>query len=78
MLQTISAVLFRDGDWWVAQCVEYDIATQAKKLDDIYYEIERVLVGHLVVANELNRKPFENIPPAPSEFFQAFQDGWCA
>ena len=22
----ISAVLFQDGEWWCAQCLEYDIA----------------------------------------------------
>lgn len=40
MSRTVRAVAFQSGDWWVAQCLEYAIATQARKLEDLPYEIE--------------------------------------
>jgi len=69
---TISAVLFQRGEWWVAQCLEYDIATQAKSLPDLRYELERVLVGHMVVAARLGKRPFEDLPPAPRPDWEMF------
>lgn len=69
----ISAILFEDGDWWSAQCLEYDIATQAKTLSDLLYELERVLISHLCIAAELGRKPFEGLEPAPYKFWDLYQ-----
>lgn len=69
----ISAVLFEEGDWWSAQCLEYDIAAQAKTLNDLLYELQRVLVSHICIAEELGRKPFEGLEPAPQKFWNLFQ-----
>jgi hypothetical protein len=68
----ISAVLFQRGDWWVAQCLEYDIATQAKSLPDLRYELERVLVGHAVISARLGTQPFESLPAAPQQYWEMF------
>ncbi len=62
----VSAILFEEGDWWSAQCLEYDIAAQAKTLSGLLYEVERVLISHLCIAEELGRKPFEGLEPAPN------------
>lgn len=70
---SVSAILFEEGGWWSAQCLEYDIATQAKTLSDLLYEIERVLVSHLCIAEELGRKPFEGLAPAPQKFWDLYQ-----
>lgn len=64
----IRAVVFRDGDIWVAQCLEYDIGAQAADLD--------VLRSRLMIAIDLERKesvkrrgsPFAGIDPAPVHF----------
>jgi hypothetical protein len=68
----LSAVLFQEADWWVAQCLEYDIATQAKTLQGLYYELERTLVGQIVASKEVGVVPFEKIPPAPQQFWEMF------
>ena len=69
----ISVLAFQEGKWWVAQCLEYDIATQAKSLPDLYYELERTLVGHLVVSSELAMEPFAALKPAPPRYWEAFE-----
>ncbi len=70
---SVSAILFEEGDWWSAQCLEYDIAAQAKTLSDLVYELERVLVSHLCLAEELGRKPFEGLEPAPQRFWDLYE-----
>jgi len=68
------SVLFMEGDGvWSAQCLEYDIAAQAKTLNDLFYEMERVLVSQLALDEELGRKPFEGIARAPRKYWDAFE-----
>jgi hypothetical protein len=67
----IRAVAFEHGDHWVAQCLEYDIATQAKTLDDLLYELERILVAHVMGAEGAN--PFAAIPKAPQSFWRMYE-----
>jgi hypothetical protein len=71
---SISAVLFQEGDWWSAQCLEYDIAAQAKTLADLRYELQRVLISHISVSEELGRNPFEGLAPAPQKFWQMYEE----
>ena len=70
--QRVRVVVFREGDWWVGQCLEYDIAAQAKTLSDLHYEFGRLLVGHYALATERGRPPFEDVPPAPERYWKLF------
>jgi hypothetical protein len=70
---TISVVAFQEGDSWSAQCLEYDIATQAATLPDLYYELERAFMGHLAVATKLGHEPFAGIGPAPQKYWAMYE-----
>jgi hypothetical protein len=70
----IRAVLFQEGDWWVAQCLDYDIATQAKKMADLYSKLEKVLLRHVDLAREEGVAPFSGIPKAPKRYWDLFRD----
>jgi hypothetical protein len=72
MATTISVVAFQEGDFWSAQCLEYDIATQAATLPDLVYEVERTLAGHVLVATQMQREPFAGIGPAPQRYWDMF------
>ena len=70
----ISAVLFQEDDGqWSAQCLEYDIAAQAKSLPDLCYELERVIVSHVMVSRELKQEPFVGYEPAPRLYWDMFE-----
>jgi len=75
--QRISAVIFREGDYWVAQCLEYDLATQAKSLKDLQYELQRTLIGHIVASTEANEVPFERLAPAPKRYWEMFATAYA-
>lgn len=63
---------YPDGRW-AAQCLEYDIAAQAPRLEELYYEMERVLVSHVALADELGHEPFAGIPKAPKRYWDIFK-----
>jgi hypothetical protein len=69
----MQVLFFEHLDCWSAQCLERDIAAQAKTLEDLYSEIERVLVAHLSVAKELGQEPFKGIAPAPKKYWDLFK-----
>jgi predicted RNase H-like HicB family nuclease len=71
---TIHAVVFNEGDWFVAQCLEYDIATQAKSVSALLDEVEQIIVAHIVVAEERGLEPFSNVPRAPGRFWRMYKD----
>lgn len=61
------------GEGWSAQCLEYDIAMQAKTMTELIYEINRVLMGNIVVSKELGMEPFANLKTAPPVYYQLFE-----
>jgi hypothetical protein len=70
----IHAVAFTEGPWCVAQCLEYDIATQARSMSALYHEIERIIAAHILLAQQQGREPFANIPRAPKRFWRMYKD----
>jgi len=66
-------VIFQEGEWLCAHCLEYDFATQAKKLDDLRYDLERMIVGHIAISLENGLKPFRNIRRAPEKYWTMFE-----
>jgi hypothetical protein len=71
---SISVVLIQEGNWWSAQCLEYDIAAQAKTVTDLRYELERVIISHVAVSVKLGREPFEGLERAPQKYWTLFEN----
>jgi hypothetical protein len=75
---TVRVLVFQektnDGQkWWVAQCLEYDLATQAPTIDALNYETQRLFVAHIASAESEGLTPFECLPPAPQWYWKKFQ-----
>jgi predicted RNase H-like HicB family nuclease len=68
----IRTVMFKEDDWWCAQCLEYDIATQAKSISALKAEIEHTLTIHVELAAQRGEEPFANLPKAPERYFQMY------
>jgi predicted RNase H-like HicB family nuclease len=69
----LSAVVFQEDGWWSAQCLEYDIAAQAKTLPDLHDELERVLAVHVAACLQIGREPFDGLEPAPRKFWDMYE-----
>lgn len=73
-INKMTFLYFEQGRFWVAQCLEYDIAMQARSLEQLFFEVGRVLAGHVAVADELGRLPFQGLEPAPEKFHAMAKD----
>jgi hypothetical protein len=58
---------------WCARCLEYDFVTQADTLRHLYDEIQRTVVGYLMISAQQGREPFEDIRPARPEYWDLFK-----
>lgn len=68
----ISVLLLQEGEWWSAQCLEHDVAVQARTLPELRDELERVLSLHVALAEEAGKEPFAEIGPAPRKYWNLF------
>lgn len=66
----IRALLAREGDFWVAQCLEYDIGAQARDLDDLRKRLLAALEAERQESIRRYGEPFAGIGPAPSFFHE--------
>jgi hypothetical protein len=69
----LRVVVFQEGDWLYAQCLEYDFATQAKNLPDLLYDLQKMIVGHIAISLENGLKPFAKVGRAPKKYWDMFQ-----
>ena len=46
MTQTFNAVITKEGDWYVAQCLEVDVASQGKTEDEAMKNLNEALQLH--------------------------------
>jgi hypothetical protein len=69
----VRVLFLHEGDSYVAQCLEYDIAAQGKTLPEVKLAFERTLVGQMMLDMKQGRKPLEGIGEAPRVYFEKFE-----
>jgi len=69
----IRAVVFQEGEWLCAQCLEYDLVVQAKSLQQLSRALQKLIVGHIVVRLRHKQQPFRDIPRAPEQYWAMFR-----
>ena len=71
----IRAVIFQEGDVWVAQCLEYDIGAQAHDLDTVQRRLTLAIEVEQSTSLEVHGKEFAGIDRAPTRFFEMWEKG---
>jgi hypothetical protein len=68
-----------DRETWIAQCLEYDLATQAPSLSELLmYELPRIIAAHVRCCEQEGLDPWTRNGdplPAPPEFFDEYAAG---
>jgi hypothetical protein len=59
---------------WVAQCLEYDIASQGKTLEEMKERFIQTVQGNIVLALERGVVPFSNLAPAPARYWEEYNE----
>ncbi len=70
---TIHAVVFKEGEWWIAQCLEYDLCTAQERLEDIPAELHRVVNLLILASHERGIEPFYGYSEAPRRFWHLYE-----
>jgi hypothetical protein len=66
----IHVLLCKEGDLWVAQCLEYDIGAQARDLDQLRKRLLLAIQAERDESLRRHGKPFAGIAPAPRQFYE--------
>ncbi|HYX22723.1 MAG TPA: hypothetical protein VFC23_01115 [Thermoanaerobaculia bacterium] len=73
MEPTLRAVVFQEGDWWIIQLLEYDLATQVRRLEDVPGEFRRLLLGQMEANAAIGVEPFHGFSKAPRRFWTMYE-----
>jgi len=73
-MDTLRAVVFRDGEWWIIQGLDYDFVTLARRLEDVPGEIQRWLSMMFEASRQLGIKPFNGYSSAPRRFWRMYDE----
>jgi hypothetical protein len=70
---TLVKVLFiREGKFWVAQALEFDLAAQGSSIAKTKRAFEQAFFGQIHFDVKLGRPPLEHLPPAPEKYWREF------
>jgi hypothetical protein len=69
----LRVVIFQEGAWLCAHCLEHDFATQAKSLSGLRAGLERMIAGHVAISLKHELKPFRNVRRAPDKYWELFR-----
>ena len=65
---TVRVLIMREGEVYVAQGIDMDIAAQAKTIEDLKSEFIRVFVGTVEGYRKIGVDAFKVVPKAPKQF----------
>ena len=68
----LSVLLLKEGESWVAQCLEHDIAAQGKTANDAKHALEKTIAGQGFLDLKSGVSPIVNIKPAPDYYRNLF------
>jgi hypothetical protein len=71
----VSVLLVKEGDYWVAQCLDYDIAAQGASIEAAKESFGRVFVAKALRDVRRGRQPLSAMPPAPPSVHERFRHG---
>jgi len=69
----VNVLAFREGELWVAQCIEYDISARSDTLASAMTAFRRAFAANLAANRELGRNALDGVPPAPQRYKQMFE-----
>ncbi|HYO14606.1 MAG TPA: hypothetical protein VE685_15530 [Thermoanaerobaculia bacterium] len=71
--QTIRAVVYKEGDWWVIRCLEYGFVTVTKRREDVPSEIRRFVLVQVAASLKYGIEPFRGYAPAPRRYWEMYE-----
>lgn len=73
----IRILVFKDGDIYVAQCLEVDIAACAETVNQLRLDIAGTIEAYRQETIERHGVPFQGLEPGPQEFHDMWERSPC-
>ena len=70
----IRAIVFKEGEMYVAQCLEYDIATQAPDIEALLDRLDLTIEAEFAACEEDGRLPKNSIGAAPVYYHELWEN----
>ena len=70
---TIRAVVFQEGDWWIIQILEYDLATQVRRLEDVPGKFRHLVAAQMAANAAMGVEPFHGFSKAPRRYWEMYE-----
>lgn len=75
---TVRVIVFCEADQYVAQCLEYDIATQAKSIEAVIDRMELTLDAEFAHCAEADVEAHTAIAPAPNYYHELWESRYAS
>jgi len=73
--KTIRAIVYRDEDWWIIRCLDHNLVTAARNLEEVPGELRRFLLVQIAASRQCGIEPFSGIPQAPPRYWEMYEKG---
>jgi len=64
----IRAIVFKEGDFYIAQCLEYDVSAQSETIEGVIDRLELTLEPEFEACEAAGKAPKECIGPAQNYY----------
>jgi hypothetical protein len=72
-LEHLRVIVYPDGDLFIAQCLEKDIATQARDIPTLLERLDLTIDAECAMSRDRNETPFSQIGAAPNYFHDLWE-----
>jgi len=69
----IKVLIFREEGYWIAQCLEYDILSQATTLKEVIQKLRMNILANAIICKHFGREPLQGLKPAPRKFWDMYK-----
>lgn len=68
----VNYFVFKDGKYWIGQCLEVDICAQSKTRNGVDAELRRILATYACLSRDSKLERLKNEHPEPPEYMRCF------
>lgn len=66
----LKVIVFKGAERWVAQCLDFDIAAQARSIDDLPLALSRAILAEIETARQRGESAFHRLPAPPRKYLE--------
>ena len=73
--ERIRVLILPELGFFVAQCLEFDIAAQGSTIEEVMGNFSYAVLAHFDIAEERGEEPLEHVEPAPDFYVALYEKG---